>query len=94
MSESKDIYKMKEKEDLIKFIIGNEFITSPRLQGLFKTKVDILLLNHKIQVKDKSLVDEFLVEINNNLEKYPKMNTKDVIEILTIIRNNINNFQV
>ena len=44
--------------------------------------------------KVKSLVDDFLIEINNNLEKYPKMNIKDVIEILAIIRNNINNLEV
>jgi hypothetical protein len=81
---------MKYKEDLIKFITENEFITSPTVLKTFEHKLDILLINYKIHIRDESKIELFIKDIGDNSLKYPKMNTKDVVNMLNIIRTQIN----
>ena len=81
---------MKEKIDLIKFITENEFISSPTVLKKFEHKVDVLLMNYKIEIIEESKIDSFIKEITYNSGKYPKMSTNDVLKMLRFIRTQIN----
>lgn len=81
---------MKEKDDLMKFITENEFISSPIVLKKFEHKVDVLILNYKMHIREESKIDSFIKDISDNSEKYPKMNTNDVLKMLRFIRTQIN----